>query len=117
ARLQSSETKLKSFLSVYDASKPEIDRVLARAKTIKASIKGGRSLSTLRGRLLGSFSRNLRPGPGPASKWRLADSAENPSTSQQTSFSSAEASRLKTRLGSWADTLTGSLLVSTHTIL
>ena len=44
---------MKSFLSVYDASKPEIDRVLARAKTIKASIKGGRSLSTLRGKIVG----------------------------------------------------------------
>jgi len=44
---------LKSFLSVSDASKPEIDRVLARAKTIKASIKAGRSLSTLRGKIVG----------------------------------------------------------------
>jgi len=44
---------LKSFLSVSDASKPEIDRVLARAKTIKASIKGGRFLSTLRGKIVG----------------------------------------------------------------
>ena len=44
---------MKSFLSVSDASKPEIDRVLARAKTIKASIKGGRSLSTLRGKIVG----------------------------------------------------------------
>ena len=44
---------MKSFLSVSDASKPEIDRVLARAKTIKAAIKGGRSLSTLRGKIVG----------------------------------------------------------------
>ena len=44
---------MKSFLSVSDASKPEIDRVLARAKTIKASIKGGRFLSTLRGKIVG----------------------------------------------------------------
>jgi len=44
---------LKNFLSVSDASKPEIDRVLARGKTIKASIKGGRSLSTLRGKIVG----------------------------------------------------------------
>ena len=44
---------MKSFLSVSDASKPEIDRVLARGKTIKASIKGGRSLSTLRGKIVG----------------------------------------------------------------
>ncbi len=44
---------MKSFLSVSDASKAEIDRVLARAKTIKASIKGGRSLSTLRGKIVG----------------------------------------------------------------
>ncbi|TMI49660.1 ornithine carbamoyltransferase, partial [Candidatus Bathyarchaeota archaeon] len=44
---------MKSFLSVSDASKPEIDRVLARGKTIKASIKGGRSLSTLRGKIIG----------------------------------------------------------------
>ena len=44
---------MKSFVSVSDASKPEIDRVLARGKTIKASIKGGRSLSTLRGKIVG----------------------------------------------------------------
>jgi len=44
---------LKSFLSVSDASKPEIDRVLARAKTIKVSIKAGRSLSTLKGKIVG----------------------------------------------------------------
>ena len=44
---------MKNFLSVSDASKPEIDRVLARGKTIKASIKGGRSLSTLRGKIVG----------------------------------------------------------------
>jgi len=44
---------LKSFLSVSDASKPEIDRVLARAKTIKASIEAGRSLSTLKGKIVG----------------------------------------------------------------
>src|SRR5207247_5296448 len=53
ANLQSGETKLKSFLSASDASKPEIDRVLARAKTIKASIKAGRSLSTLKGKIVG----------------------------------------------------------------
>ena len=44
---------MKSFLSVSDASKPEIDRVLARAKTIKVSIKAGRSLSTLKGKIVG----------------------------------------------------------------
>jgi len=44
---------LKSFLSVSDASKPEIDKVLARAKTIKAAIRGGRSLSTLKGKIVG----------------------------------------------------------------
>ncbi len=44
---------MKSFLSVSDASKPEIDRVLARAKTIKASIEAGRSLSTLKGKIVG----------------------------------------------------------------
>ncbi len=44
---------MKSFLSVSDASKLEIDRVLARAKTIKASIKRGSSVSTLKGKIVG----------------------------------------------------------------
>ena len=45
--------KLKSFLSVADASKLEMDRVLARAKAIKTLIKRGRSLTTLRGKIAG----------------------------------------------------------------
>jgi ornithine carbamoyltransferase len=44
---------LRSFLSVADASKPEIDRVLTRAKAIKATIKRGKSLSTLNGKIVG----------------------------------------------------------------
>src|SRR2546426_8682051 len=45
--------KLKSFLSVADASRLEMDRVLARAKAIKTLIKRGRSLATLRGKIAG----------------------------------------------------------------
>jgi len=44
---------LKSFLSVADASKLEMDRVLARAKAIKTLIKRGRSLVTLRTKIAG----------------------------------------------------------------
>jgi ornithine carbamoyltransferase len=44
---------LKSFLSVTDASKLELDRVLARAKVIKALIRRGRSLTSLKGRIAG----------------------------------------------------------------
>jgi len=44
---------LKSFLSVTDASKLEMDRVLARAKAIKTLIKRGRSLATLSGKIAG----------------------------------------------------------------
>ena len=44
---------MKSFLSVADASKLEMDRVLARAKAIKTVIKRGRSLATLRGKIAG----------------------------------------------------------------
>jgi ornithine carbamoyltransferase len=44
---------LKSFLSVNDGSKPEIDRILARAKTIKTTIKRGRSLTTLKEKIVG----------------------------------------------------------------
>src|SRR6266568_1669488 len=44
---------MKSFLSVADASKAEIDRVLARAKTIKATIKRGKSLTRLSGKIIG----------------------------------------------------------------
>jgi ornithine carbamoyltransferase len=44
---------LRSFLSVTDASKPEIDKVLSRAKTIKATIKRGKSLSRLNGKIVG----------------------------------------------------------------
>jgi len=46
-------SKLKSFLSVADASRLELDRVLARAKAIKTLIKRGRSLATLRGKIAG----------------------------------------------------------------
>jgi len=44
---------LKSFLSVTDASKLELDRVLARAKAIKALVRRGRSLTTLKGKIAG----------------------------------------------------------------
>lgn len=44
---------MKSFLSVNDASKPEMDRILARAKTIKTTIKRGRSLTTLKEKIVG----------------------------------------------------------------
>ncbi|MBO0888034.1 ornithine carbamoyltransferase [Candidatus Bathyarchaeota archaeon] len=44
---------MRSFLSVADASKAEIDHVLSRAKIIKASIKRGRSLSRLSGKIVG----------------------------------------------------------------
>jgi ornithine carbamoyltransferase len=44
---------LRSFLSVADTSKPEIDRILSRAKTIKATIKRGKSLSRLNGKIVG----------------------------------------------------------------
>lgn len=44
---------MKSFLSVADASKPEIDRILARAKAIKTLIKRGRSIATLKGKIAG----------------------------------------------------------------
>jgi ornithine carbamoyltransferase len=44
---------LKSFLSVIDASKLEMDRLLARAKVIKAFVKRGRSLATLKGKIAG----------------------------------------------------------------
>jgi ornithine carbamoyltransferase len=44
---------LKSFLSVSDASKLELDRVLARSKAIKAIVKRGRSLATLKGKIAG----------------------------------------------------------------
>jgi ornithine carbamoyltransferase len=44
---------LRSFLSVADASKPELDKILIRAKSIKAAIKRGRSLNTLRGKIAG----------------------------------------------------------------
>src|SRR5256712_4032442 len=46
-------SKLKSFLSVADASRLELDRVLARAKAIKTLIKRGRSLATLSGKITG----------------------------------------------------------------
>ncbi len=45
--------KLKSFLSVSDASKLELDRVLARSKAIKTLVKRGRSLATLKGKIAG----------------------------------------------------------------
>jgi len=44
---------LRSLLSVADASKPELDKILTRAKSIKAAIKRGRSLNTLRGKIAG----------------------------------------------------------------
>lgn len=44
---------MRSFLSVADASKPEIDRILTRARTIKATVKRGRSLSRLSGKIVG----------------------------------------------------------------
>src|SRR3989442_5750259 len=44
---------LKSFLSVSDASKIEMDRVLARAKAIKTLVKRGRSLASLKGKIAG----------------------------------------------------------------
>jgi len=47
------ENRLKSFLSVLDASKPDIDKILARAKTIKTTVKRGRSLTSLKGKIVG----------------------------------------------------------------
>lgn len=44
---------MRSFLSVADASKAEIDKVLTRAKTIKATIKQRRSLSSLNRKIVG----------------------------------------------------------------
>ena len=44
---------MKSFLSVTDASKTEIDALLSKAKSIKGSIKQGRSLTTLKGKVVG----------------------------------------------------------------
>lgn len=44
---------MKSFLSINDASKNDIDRILKRAKTIKASIKRHGAITTLRGRVVG----------------------------------------------------------------
>jgi len=44
---------LKSFISVTDTSKLELDRILARAKAIKALIRRGRSLTTLKGKIAG----------------------------------------------------------------
>jgi ornithine carbamoyltransferase len=44
---------LRSFISVADASKPEIDKILARAKIIKSTVKRGRSLTTLKGKIIG----------------------------------------------------------------
>jgi ornithine carbamoyltransferase len=44
---------MRNFLSVADASKQEVDRVLTRAKTIKATIKRGKSLTRLSGKIVG----------------------------------------------------------------
>ena len=44
---------MKNFLSVADASKLEMDKILARAKAIKTLIKRGRSIATLRGKIVG----------------------------------------------------------------
>jgi ornithine carbamoyltransferase len=45
--------RVKSFLSINDASKRELDRILDRAKVIKAAIKRGRTVLGLRGRVVG----------------------------------------------------------------
>ena len=47
------DSGLKSYLSVFDASKPEFDRLLSRARVIKAAVKSGRSLTTLKGLIVG----------------------------------------------------------------
>ena len=44
---------MKSYLSVLDASKPEFDRLLSRARVIKKEIQGGKSLATLKGSIVG----------------------------------------------------------------
>ena len=44
---------MKSYLSVLDASKLEFDKLLSRAKVIKAAVKRGRSLATLKGSIVG----------------------------------------------------------------
>lgn len=44
---------MKSFLSVTDASKLEMDRILGRAKSIKALVKRRRSIATLKGKIAG----------------------------------------------------------------
>ena len=44
---------MKSFLSINDVSKNDIDRILKRAKTIKASIKRHGAITTLKGRVVG----------------------------------------------------------------
>ena len=44
---------MKSFLSVTDVSKLEMDRILARVKAIKTLIKRRRSIATLRGKIAG----------------------------------------------------------------
>ncbi len=44
---------MKSFLSVFDASKPEIDKILTRAKAIKALIKRRKAGLALRGQIVG----------------------------------------------------------------
>lgn len=44
---------MKSFLSINDVSKNDIDRILKRAKTIKASIKRRSPITSLRGRVVG----------------------------------------------------------------
>src|SRR5437899_4160735 len=56
--------KLKSFLSVADASKLEMDRVLARAKAIKTLIKRGRSLATHGGNIAGLLFEQPSPRTG-----------------------------------------------------
>ena len=44
---------MRSFLSVFDASKPEIDKMLIRAKVIKATIRRRGSLSALNRKIVG----------------------------------------------------------------
>jgi len=44
---------MKSFLSVTDASKPELDRMFVRAKALKTTIRRGKSIAALRGKIVG----------------------------------------------------------------
>src|SRR5256884_7055772 len=44
---------MKSFLSVTDASKPELDRMFVRAKALKKTIRRAKSIAALRGKIVG----------------------------------------------------------------